>query len=213
MAFVLTSTVRFNIWKLSNLQRTLCTSVVRNMGQFTYFKCKVASLSWFAHFGMRICEGAQLSCCSHLVDHTSILVILQVNSIRQRSFLGHKTCHFLLNPFNCYDLKIQRMIHAHVLLSKELICHVSRSYGEIPFQPQNLSMKIPPPTLSERQLKQPFHRLGDLKVKLRDISTSMSKSFVGIKCEGEGKQRPRQQSRHRKEGPPLPSLSKSMLRN
>ena len=29
------------------------------MGQFTNFKYKVASLLCFAHFGMRICGGAQ----------------------------------------------------------------------------------------------------------------------------------------------------------
>jgi len=31
-----------------------------NVGQFTYSKCKVGSLLWFPHFGMRICGGAQL---------------------------------------------------------------------------------------------------------------------------------------------------------
>ena len=30
---------------------------------------------WFAHFGMRSCGGAQLWSCSHLVDHTSIMLI------------------------------------------------------------------------------------------------------------------------------------------
>ena len=38
-------------------------------------KCKVASLLWFAHFDMRIGEGAQLLSCSHVVDHTSIPLI------------------------------------------------------------------------------------------------------------------------------------------
>jgi hypothetical protein len=62
----------------------------------------------------------------------------------------------------------------------------------------------PPPTPCKRQSKQPFHRLGDLKVKLTDISTSMSKIFVGIKCEAKA-------TATTVEGPPLPSVSNSML--
>ena len=32
---------------------------------------------WLAHFGMRICGGAQLLRSSHLQDHTSIMLIFQ----------------------------------------------------------------------------------------------------------------------------------------
>jgi hypothetical protein len=42
--------------------------MIRNMEHFTYSNCKVASLLWFAHFGMRICASANLSSCSHLVE-------------------------------------------------------------------------------------------------------------------------------------------------
>jgi hypothetical protein len=48
----------------------------------------VAILLWFAHFGMRIDGGAQLLTCSHLVHHTSIPLIFQVNLIGQRSCFG-----------------------------------------------------------------------------------------------------------------------------
>ena len=51
--FVLTSIVHFYIWIISNIQGILCLHVVRNIGQFTYSRCKVTSLSWFAHFGTR----------------------------------------------------------------------------------------------------------------------------------------------------------------
>ena len=41
---VLTSAIQFNIWTLSNSKLFLYVDVVRNMRQFTYSKCKVASL-------------------------------------------------------------------------------------------------------------------------------------------------------------------------
>ena len=54
MAFVLTLIVQSNIWTLSNFfLEILCIYVVKNMEQFTYSKCKVTSLFWFAHFDMR----------------------------------------------------------------------------------------------------------------------------------------------------------------
>ena len=60
------------------------------MGQLTCSKCKVASLLWFAYFVMRIYGGVQLLSCCHPMDHTSILLIFQVDLIGQRSFLGDK---------------------------------------------------------------------------------------------------------------------------
>ena len=60
---------------------------------------KVASLLWFARFGTRIDEGTQMLSCSHLVDHTYILLISQVNLIGQRSFLENKTSHFFVHCF------------------------------------------------------------------------------------------------------------------
>jgi hypothetical protein len=45
---------------------------LEDMEHFTYSKCKVGSLSWFADYGMRICEGVETSNCSYLVDPTSI---------------------------------------------------------------------------------------------------------------------------------------------
>ena len=74
MAFVLTSTIQSNIFTLSPFVDLLFINVVRNMGQFAYSKRKVASLYWIAYFGMRICGGAQLWSCSHLVDHTITLL-------------------------------------------------------------------------------------------------------------------------------------------
>ena len=63
---------------------------------------------------MRICGGAQLLSCSHLVDYTSIPLIFQVNLIGRRSFLGIKYGTFLcISSFNCYDEKIQKVAHAH----------------------------------------------------------------------------------------------------
>ena len=58
---------------------------VRNMEQFTYSKCKVASLLWFAHLCMRIYEDAQLLSRFHLVEHTSIPLIFQEKLMGQRS--------------------------------------------------------------------------------------------------------------------------------
>ena len=93
------------------------------MGYFTYSKCKVVSLLWFAHFNMRICGDAQLLDCSLVVDHTSVLLILQVNLIGQRSFFQwgggggvDKTCHFLVPHFNCCNLKILMVIPIKILI-------------------------------------------------------------------------------------------------
>ena len=59
-----------------------------NMGHFTYLKSKVASLLWFAHFGMRICGGAQLLNNFQLMDCRSIPLNFEVNTIGQRSSKG-----------------------------------------------------------------------------------------------------------------------------
>ena len=48
------------------------THVVRSTRRYVCYGCKVASLLWFAHFGMRICGGAQLLSSPNLVDHTSL---------------------------------------------------------------------------------------------------------------------------------------------
>ena len=64
------------------------------MGRFTYSKFKVANQSWFAHFSMRICGGAQLSNCSYLVDHKSIPLISHVTLIGQKSFWEDKNMAF-----------------------------------------------------------------------------------------------------------------------
>lgn len=77
ISFMLPSTVQFNFWKFFEFQETLCDYVARNMGQFTYPNCRVASSLWCAHFDLRICGGAQLSGRPHPVDYTSILLIFQ----------------------------------------------------------------------------------------------------------------------------------------
>jgi hypothetical protein len=95
MAFVLTSIVQLNVLTLSDFKAILCICMVKNMGQFTYSKSKVASLLCSTYFGMRIGGGAQLLSRSQLVDHTSIpLIFFQVNLIDQRSYFeGDKTRH------------------------------------------------------------------------------------------------------------------------
>ena len=88
---VLTSIIQFNIWTLgSNFQGILLLCVVRNMWQFTYSQSKVANLLWFWHFGTRICKGAQLSNCSYLVDHTSILLMVKWIWLARGLFWGIK---------------------------------------------------------------------------------------------------------------------------
>ena len=71
----------------------------------------MASLLWIAHFGMRIYGGS----CSHLVDHTSILLIFQVNFIGHRSFFRGKIWRFLMHTFlHFLNLKNQRVVHAKI---------------------------------------------------------------------------------------------------
>ena len=48
------------------------------MGYIICSKCKVTSVICFTHFGLRICGDAQLVSCSHLVDHTSIILIFSL---------------------------------------------------------------------------------------------------------------------------------------
>ena len=119
------------------------------MRQFTYFTCKVTSLPWFAHFGMRICGDAQLLSCSHLVDHTRIMLDFHVNLIGPRSFWRDKTWHLLcISSFNCYSS------------SPVFQDPMNKSHFNL-----KLFMKIPQPTLSEMHSEQPFHRLGKSRVK------------------------------------------------
>jgi hypothetical protein len=80
-------------------------------------QCKVASLLWFAHFGMRICEDAQLLSCSHLVDHQAFHPFSKWNWLRfnwSKVILGGYNMAFMcITSFNFYDLEIQRVVHAH----------------------------------------------------------------------------------------------------
>ena len=85
------------------------------MEQFTYSKCKVANLLRFAHFGMKIDGGAHLLSCSHLVDHTSIYSAHSPSESNWSKLLsgdkhGIPLC---IASFNCYNLKIQRVIKAY----------------------------------------------------------------------------------------------------
>lgn len=100
----------FNLWTIFDSQGILCIYVVSNMGQFTYSNCKVASSLWLAHFVQRICGDAQLLSFSHLVVHTKIPLIFQMNSIVQMSFFGGGmpfSCASL--PFKCHNLKIYKV--------------------------------------------------------------------------------------------------------
>ena len=126
------------------------------MVQFTCSKCKVTSLLWFAHFGMRIGEGGRVLSCSHLVDHTSIPLIIQVNLIdKTRQFLVH---HFLQLLYSKTP-KGQFMIIYSVEIA-HLPCF------KILWITPILTSKLvhENPTLSEIYLKQPLHRLGKLRV-------------------------------------------------
>ena len=58
MAYLLIITIWFRNWKLFEIHIILCIHVVRNMGRFTYSKCKMASVKQFAYFDMRSCGGA-----------------------------------------------------------------------------------------------------------------------------------------------------------
>ena len=103
--------------------------IVRNMGQFTYSKCKLANLLWFAHLCINICGGAQLLSCSHPMYHPSIMLIFQVNLIGQESLLGDKTKHF-----SCTCLPSIAIIwNPNVFPFKQHMSHVSRSYKQILF--------------------------------------------------------------------------------
>ena len=127
------------------------------MVQFIYSKCKVTSLLWFAHFGTRIAESSELLSCSHLVDHTSIPLIFQVNLI-------DKTRHFFLciTSFNYYSLKIQR-VNSCLFIPLEIAL---LSCFKILWTNLILTSKLvhENPTLSEIHLKQPLQRLGKLRV-------------------------------------------------
>ena len=99
-AFVLTSTIQSHIWTLSNFRGILCIYVVRNMGQFTYSKCKGLDYCGWHMCGMRICGCAQLLSCSHLMDYTRSPLVFHVNLNGQRSFWGNKIGHLLVNPYH-----------------------------------------------------------------------------------------------------------------
>lgn len=75
----------------------------------------MANLFQFAHFDMRIYEGAQLLSCYHVVGHTNIPLIFQVNLIGQKFVFGIKHGIDLCIPlFTCYNLKIQLVIVGHL---------------------------------------------------------------------------------------------------
>ena len=134
MAFVLTSTSQSNIWMLSNW--------LEIMGQFTYSKRKVASLLWFAHYGMRSCGDAQLWSCSHLVDYKSLMLNFQVNLIGQRTFWGDKPWHFLVHRFfhpkGCAHfapsviahLPCFKILWTNLILTSKLVHETSKTYVE-----------------------------------------------------------------------------------
>lgn len=60
-------------------------------------KCKVPSLLWFAHFAMRLCGGAPLLSCSHVVYHTSTCLLSKWIRLVKGLF-GYKTWHFFASP-------------------------------------------------------------------------------------------------------------------
>ena len=90
---------------------------VKNMGHFTCSKCKLASMLWFAHFGMKIGDGAQLLNCSHLVFHTSNSTHSPCEFDWSKVFLGEvKQDKFLcITSFSHYNPRIERVIVADFL--------------------------------------------------------------------------------------------------
>ena len=72
--------------------------MLTNMGQFTYSKCKVAKVLHL-HILARDFVDAQLLRCSHLVDHISISLIFQVNSMGPFLGDGIFSCIYFLQWF------------------------------------------------------------------------------------------------------------------
>jgi hypothetical protein len=72
--------------------------------------------------------------------------------------------------FNCCDLITQRLSHAHYppsLNIDDLPCFKTPQLNLT--SPQNLSMRISKPTLCEMHSKEPFHKLGKLRVENDDM--------------------------------------------
>lgn len=96
---------------------------IRNTGQFTCSKCKVAILLWFAHICTRSHGDAQLLSWSYLVNHTRIPLIFWVNLIGMRYSQGMKHgIFFYITSLHYHNLKITMVIHARFPLVVYLQC-------------------------------------------------------------------------------------------
>ena len=87
-AFVLTSNVLFKNFDIMILRNSLHTCLLQIWDNFY-----TPNARWLAYCDLHILSvrsgrGAQLLSCSHLVDHTNIPLIFQMNCIGQRSFWG-----------------------------------------------------------------------------------------------------------------------------
>ena len=136
------------------------------MGHFTCSKCKVVDLLWFVYFGMRIGGGAQLLSRSHVGEHTSILLISPVNFIGHMSFLGDKAWHFLVHPFLQLVQSKNPKGYLCPFLSPQ---NNSSPMLHDPREKSHFNLKTCPWKLHNQHWtkwhsKQPFHRLGKLRV-------------------------------------------------
>ena len=90
IASVLTSNVLFKKFDIMILRNFLHTCLLQIWDNFY-----TPNARWLAYCDLHILSvrsgrGAQLLSCSHLVDHTNIPLIFQMNCIGQRSFGGDK---------------------------------------------------------------------------------------------------------------------------
>ena len=110
-----TSTTQYNIWALSYFWGVICIHMVKNMGQFTYSKCKVFGLMWFAYFSTRICgRCSTIELFSSSGSHKHSEHVPCEFWLVKGPFWGMKFGFLLCIPsLNCCNLNIQRVTHAH----------------------------------------------------------------------------------------------------
>ena len=112
-------------WTLFDVYGILCICLVRNVWQFTYSKCKVVGLLWFAHFGMRDLWRCSIIELFPSSESHKRFAHLPSEFDGSKVFLGgFNMAFFLCTPsFKCYKLK-----------PKALFMPIFR-----PFVPQNIS--------------------------------------------------------------------------
>ena len=152
IVFVLTSTVQFKhfdtLWTFKNIFAHtyiyIYIYVGRSVGQCTYSMCKVASMLWYAHYGMIIDGCAQRLSWSHLVDYASIPLILQVKNWLLR-YLIQEIKHdiFLwITSINYYNVAIKTsiMIGFHLEIARRSMFQDSTDNGHFTHEPRAVTL-------------------------------------------------------------------------